>query len=118
MANVHIGKKIREVLDKSSLTVVDFARRINLSRDGAYKIFAKKFIDTDQLSQISKVLDHDFFSYYSAAVKDQKNTYGYATKDEVENLTKVVHTLAIEIKKLREELPRTKPKTTTKRSKK
>jgi hypothetical protein len=107
MSKLHIGKKIREMVDKSNLTITEFAKSINLTRDGAYKIFGKENIDTHQLAQISKVLDHDFFSYYSLAVKDNKNHYGYATKDEVENLSKLVHTLVKEFEKLREELPKT-----------
>ena len=63
MAKIHIGKKIREVVDKSAFTIVEFAKAINLSRDGAYKIFAKEYIDTDQLKKISETLQHDFFNY-------------------------------------------------------
>lgn len=108
MPKVHIGKKIKDVLDKLPMTVVAFAEKINISRDGANKIFKKTTISADQLQKISQVLDHDFFTYYSPSLKDKSNSYGFATKDEVENLTKVVHTLALEIKKLREELPKTK----------
>lgn len=110
MARVHIGKKIREVVDKSHIKVTDFATSINLSRDAVYKIFAKAHLDTELLSQISKSLNHDFFAYYSStvALKDVPNNYGYATKDEVESLSQVVQQLAVEVKKLREELPQKK----------
>jgi hypothetical protein len=121
MTQVHIGKKIREVFDESSLTVVDFAKQINLSRDGVYKIFGKRFIDTDQLLKISKVLGYDFFAYFSGSLsktKEPEQKFGFATKDEVENLTKVVHALALEIKKLREELPSSKPKRVANKPKK
>ncbi|MES2679562.1 MAG: hypothetical protein V4635_06735 [Bacteroidota bacterium] len=108
MSKIHIGKRIREVLDKSAFTVVDFAKSINLSRDGAYKIFAKEYIDTDQLKQISKVLKHDFFGYYSAdlpELKDPANKYGPPSRDEFESLKRLIESLE---KKLDERLPEKK----------
>ncbi|MCE3227031.1 MAG: hypothetical protein K0S32_1582 [Bacteroidetes bacterium] len=117
MAGLHIGKKIKEMVDKSHFTITDFAKSINLTRDGAYKIFAKENIDTSQLRQICKVLNHDFFAYYSKDVpvtKEPKDAYGYATKDELNALTNVVQTLVQEIEKLRESLPQ--PKTKTKKA--
>lgn len=65
MAHVHIGKKIKEIVGRSNFSVTEFAKNINRSRDVAYKIFAKDNIDTVLLERISKVLNHDFFSYYS-----------------------------------------------------
>jgi hypothetical protein len=97
MAKIHIGKKIREVVDKSNFSIVDFARSINLSRDGAYKIFAKEYIDTQQLKKISKVLKHDFFVYYSADLsetKEPREKYGYVTKDDFETLKRMVEALS------------------------
>lgn len=57
---VHIGKKIQEVVDNSSFTIVAFAKEIGLTRDGVYKIFKKESIDREQLQKISKV----FFAYF------------------------------------------------------
>jgi hypothetical protein len=89
-AKIHIGKKIKEVLDKTPMSVVDFAKSINLTRNGAYKVFEKETIDTGQLQTISKVLNHDFFAYYESvelnSVKENKSEYGYATKDELEEV--------------------------------
>jgi hypothetical protein len=110
MGNVHIGKRIKEVFEKSHLSVVEFASKINRTRDVAYKIFAKDHIDTELLQKISQVLSHDFFNYYSAnfsGVKEIDNAYGYATKDEVRSLAETVQALAKEIQKLRPK-PRTK----------
>lgn len=108
MSKIHIGKKIREVVDKSHFSIVEFAKRINLSRDGAYKIFAKEYIDTDQLKHISKVLKHDFFNYYSVdlmELKDPKDKFGYATKDELaQSNREVISFIKSEFSKLREEL--------------
>jgi hypothetical protein len=115
MSKIHIGNKIREVLDKSHFSVVGFAKSINITRDGAYKIFEKERINTALLQKISDVLEHDFFNYYSSSaqtVKENKGNYGYATKDELLNLTQTVKLLVKEIEKLREELsvnPKTSP---------
>jgi predicted transcriptional regulator len=105
MPKIHIGKKIREVVDKSTLTIVEFAKSINLSRDGVYKIFMKEYIDTDQLKQISKVLKHDFFSYYSAdlsEIKEPQVKYSRIQTEEIENLKRMIERLE---KKIDERLP-------------
>ena len=106
MAKIFIGKRIKEVLDKSPLSVVEFAKRISITRDGAYKIFEKERINTALLQKISDVLEHDFFSYYTSpsTIKENKGNYGYATKDELQNLTDTVHLLVKEIEKLRSDL--------------
>lgn len=89
-AKIHIGKKIKEVLDKTPMSVVDFAKSINLTRNGAYKVFEKETIDTGQLLSISKVLNHDFFVYYEGSevsgVEENKSEYGYASKDGLEEI--------------------------------
>ena len=108
MSKIHIGKKIREVVDKSTLTIVEFARSINLSRDGAYKIFAKEYIDTGQLKKISKVLKHDFFSYYSAELpelKEPPGLYGQPPNDGIDDLKRMIERLE---RKLEERFPQKK----------
>jgi transcriptional regulator with XRE-family HTH domain len=61
MAN-NFGAEIRKVLKEKGMTVSEFARRINKSRENAYDIFRRKSLDTDLLSIISQVLDYDFLS--------------------------------------------------------
>jgi transcriptional regulator with XRE-family HTH domain len=63
--NVHIGNKIKSIVNKNGMSVSEFGRRINKSRENVYSIFRRKSIDTALLSTISKVLDHDFFQYYT-----------------------------------------------------
>ncbi len=106
MAKIHIGQKIREVLDKSHFSVVEFAKKINITRDGAYKIFEKERINTALLQKISDVLEHDFFNYYSSnpTANESSNDYGYATKEELLQLTNTVRSLVKEIEKLRNDL--------------
>ena len=65
MAQLHIGKQVEEVLNKKGMTVAEFARRINKSRENAYSIFKRKTMDTGLLQTISSVLEHDFFLLYT-----------------------------------------------------
>lgn len=61
-----IGIQIREVVEKRGMTVTEFAKRINKSRENAYSIFSRKTIDTGLLKLISEVLEFDFFKQYSS----------------------------------------------------
>jgi len=62
---IHIGKTIEEVFNKKGMTVSELARRINKSRENIYSIFKRKTIDTGLLVNLSNVLEHDFFQYYT-----------------------------------------------------
>jgi hypothetical protein len=62
---VHIGKKIKQEFNGKGMTISEFGRRINKSRENVYDIFKRKTIDTALLLIISKVLEHDFFQYYT-----------------------------------------------------
>jgi transcriptional regulator with XRE-family HTH domain len=65
MAATHIGEQIKEVLEKKGLSVTEFSKRINKSRENCYSIFGRKTIDTGLLQQISAVLEYDFFEQFS-----------------------------------------------------
>jgi hypothetical protein len=85
MAQVHIGKKIKVVFKESGLKGGDFATRINRDRQVIYNIFKRDSIDTALLFKICKVLDHNFFDYYSSElpmVKDPGKT-GYVKKEDL-----------------------------------
>lgn len=60
MKNVHIGSIIRAKLEESSLSIAEFAERINRTRPTVYDIFNRKSIDTDLLIKISEVLGYNF----------------------------------------------------------
>ena len=109
MSKIHIGNKIKEMLDKNPMSVVEFAENIGLTRNGAYKVFEKETIDTGQLLKIGKVLDHNFFQYYEqgaiSPIKEAKGEYGYATKHDLDELAHMVKNLAKEFAKMREEFP-------------
>ena len=63
---IHIGKKIKEELQKQHMPVSLFAQKINRSRNVVYDIFERESIDTALLNKISRVLNCDFFSAYSS----------------------------------------------------
>ncbi|MFN6037659.1 MAG: hypothetical protein ACK452_04270 [Bacteroidota bacterium] len=82
MSTVHIGKKIKEVLSKSPMTVVDFAEKINKTRTVVYDIFKRDSIDSILLNKISRILNHNLFQYYpSEKLREEKITF--QTKDEI-----------------------------------
>jgi hypothetical protein len=104
MSKIHIGKKIQEVLNKTPLTVVAFAKSVNLTRDGVYKLFQKDTINILQLQKISKVLNHDFFSYYNFDTSSQTTEitpdYGFATKEELDEVKKELQVMRGILEKL------------------
>lgn len=58
---VKIGALIRQKLREDGRSVSWFAAKICCSRANAYKIFEKDSIDTNLLTRISNVLNHNFF---------------------------------------------------------
>jgi hypothetical protein len=111
-SKIHIGKKIKEVLDKTPISVVDFAKSINLTRNGAYKVFEKETIDTGQLQTISKVLNHNFFSYYEDTFlktnKESKIDNEFVTKTEFSDLTTIISKLVKVVERIEERIPNKK----------
>jgi len=60
MKDIHIGSIIRSKVEESSLSIAEFAERINRTRPTVYDIFNRKSIDTDLLIKISEALDYNF----------------------------------------------------------
>lgn len=63
--DIHIGIKIKSVVTQKGMTVSEFGRRINHSRENVYSIFKRETIDTGLLLIIGKVLEYDFFQHYT-----------------------------------------------------
>ena len=57
---VHYGQEVKECFLCHGMTVSEFARRINRSRNTVYSIFRREYIDLELLSRISEVLGFDF----------------------------------------------------------
>lgn len=70
MNDIHIGKMIRKTLDEQGRKITWFAEQLNCDRTNIYKILQKQHLDAELLLRISKILNFDFFSYYSKDIKD------------------------------------------------
>lgn len=88
MAIINIGSKIKGIVTKKGMTVSEFGRRINKSRENVYSIFKRKSIDTALLTTISKILEHDFFQYYTELGAEVERL-----KEENETLKEMVRIL-------------------------
>lgn len=105
MSKLHIGKKIKEVWRKSRMKGTEFAAAINRDRQVIYDIFKRESIDTELLQNIGKVLNHDFFSYYSNEIAEPRDKFGFATKEELaQSNRELISIMKNEFAKLREEL--------------
>ena len=71
MNNIHIGSIIKQKVEENSLSVKEFAGRINCERTNVYHIFKQRSIDIERLIKISEVLDYDFIS--KIYIKQNKN---------------------------------------------
>jgi hypothetical protein len=72
MEEFNIGAQIKSVVESRGMSVTEFAKRINKSRENCYSIFLRKTIDTGLLQNISTVLQHDFFMQYSTSYKQME----------------------------------------------
>jgi len=73
----HIGKLILKHLEGMGMNKSEFARRIGVTPQNVYSIFRRKSISTDLLFRISRVLDYDFFQYYTSS----RSSYMLAAED-------------------------------------
>ena len=62
--STHIGAKIKEVFERSGMTVTELAKRVKTTRQNVYGIFERSSIDTALLQRLGEALHHDFFKYY------------------------------------------------------
>lgn len=58
---MHIGQRIKEVLEQRHKPVTWLAKEINCERTNVYNIFARQDINTGLLVKISSILEHNFF---------------------------------------------------------
>ncbi len=62
---IHIGQKIEEIVRTKRFPIVEFARKINTTRNNVYNIFSRESIDTELLRKIGDILEFDFFQLLS-----------------------------------------------------
>ncbi len=68
----HLGKIVLSKLKERGMSKSEFARRINKSRQNVQDIFNRDSLDTKLLSDISNVLDYNFFTDLSEQFKEKK----------------------------------------------
>jgi len=66
--NIHIGHLIAVQLKRDERSASWLARQIPCTRNHVYKIFRKPSIDCALLLRISKVMQFNFFQYYTQEV--------------------------------------------------
>jgi transcriptional regulator with XRE-family HTH domain len=109
--NRKIGDRIKDYRLMLRLSQDNVAEEIGMSA-GNYGKIERGEIDISsshlvKLARILKVQVGDFFED-RAITKEKPHSYGYATKEEVHQLSDTVLQLASEIEKLRESLPEKK----------
>ena len=115
---VHIGKKIKEAVKKSGMSVTEFAKKVNYSRRNVYSIFDKESVDTAILKKIGEVLQYDFFVDYSASihkhaqsqVADPPAEYGQTRVQELEKEVKYLKEIIFLLKEQVSKLSKKKKK--------
>jgi transcriptional regulator with XRE-family HTH domain len=108
-----IGDRIRSIRASKGYSQANVAEELGITH-GAYAKIERGETDPSagRLAQIAKVLEvrvTDFFedqSTHHLAAEEIKN-YGFASKDEVESLAKLVQSLVKEFEKLRHEVAST-----------
>ena len=70
---MHIGKLIREQVEKQDKTVVWLAEQLACSRTNIYKIYERSSIDTGLLLRISLILNYDFFRLFTEKMEEEED---------------------------------------------
>lgn len=80
MKKKHLGSLIEQKVRESSMTITEFANRLNLERTSVYHIFKQESIDTERLKTISKILGYDFINeIFQKEEKETKTTQSKKT---------------------------------------
>ncbi len=71
----HVGKMIKAELDKHPKhhTVTWFANELHCKRTNVYDIFNRQAVDTELLTRISRILEHDFFRDLSDEIRNENH---------------------------------------------
>lgn len=105
----HIGKIIQEKVNKSGMSVTEFAEKINLSRPAVYQMFNKQSVDCELLFRISMLLNENFFELLhhetekmlrqtSNAIKEPCNVHNI--RNNIENKLDRIHQDLVNIKNI------------------
>lgn len=79
---MHIGQRIKQIVDKSRITNKELADRVGTSENNIYKIYNKEHVGTEILAKISSVLNVEiqkFFESGEAPVNESSITQSVAS---------------------------------------
>ena len=68
---MHVGKRIREVLDEQGRAASWLAMKIPCERTNIYNVFKREDVGVHLLSKVSRILGHDFFQELSDELKQE-----------------------------------------------
>ena len=88
IVDINIGRIIQGKLKEKSMSVTEFASKINKERSTVYDIFGRKSIDTELLIEISKALEYDFIReiYYGEETSPTVFIAVKTNENEIKNL--------------------------------
>jgi transcriptional regulator with XRE-family HTH domain len=99
-----VGDRIRAIRESKNLTQANMAEELDMKHSSGYsKIEGGGNTTLKRIFEIAEVLNVDvavFFQDKKVEVGDSNSRYGYATKEEVQELTKTVQSLLSLVEKL------------------
>ncbi|MDR0941148.1 MAG: XRE family transcriptional regulator [Bacteroidales bacterium] len=69
---IHIGKIIHDELHKQGRSAVWLSQQMHCDRTKIHRIFNSSDLYSDIIFEISKILNHDFFVYYTNRLKEEE----------------------------------------------
>jgi hypothetical protein len=77
---MHIGEKVEARARELRIGATELARLIKTSKQNIYGIYKRSSMDTELLQNLSRVLEFDFFAYYSQGGASQVDAYSIPYK--------------------------------------
>jgi transcriptional regulator with XRE-family HTH domain len=103
-----IGYRIKKIRINKEYTLANMAEELEMT-PSAYRKIEQGITNppTTRLIEIAKVLEVNVADFFNEVdmVTEHSEKFGYATKDDIENVMRAVQQLARDFEKLREELP-------------
>lgn len=104
-----IGQKIRKIRASRELTQDNLAYELGITKSAYSKIErGETNVSINRLTEIAKILEVDIVDFFKDAENtagDPKDEYGFATKKDIEEMAKMIQSLAKEISTLKASLP-------------
>lgn len=117
-----IGQKIKTIRLQKELTQENLAYDLGITK-GAYSKIETDVtnVSINRLKAIAKILEVDIIDFFQDSdnkTEDSKNDYGFATKGDIEEIVKMIQSLAKEVSALKSFLPTNNSKPVKSKNKK